>query len=553
MLRKAIFIFLLLAALPGAFYVENTGFFTDLKKSLRNRDLPSPLLNFGKRGQIMRELGLKYVVPVDEGGAADVSSRNSRMSLDLSKLSYGKNWVDAKNLSPEKMISTKIADASEIARGVPVISIYASNDALYNENTGIYANYLKKGRNWERPCFVSFFNNGKLLFGSGAGIRLHGGTSRRHDLKSFRIYLRPGYGRESFGQGVFFKGRGDPFSHLIIKKVDTGYGFINSLAYDISRQIGCYAVYSEPARFYLNGKLHGSGNFELIEHLSKEYLVNHFGHKNFIFVRIKGRKDRPSEYRDLYDWARSSDSISLNEAEKRIDIDNFTKYWISNIFCANSDPYQGLALLDRSTEDPKWFWVMWDMDHSFRNIYEKDKKYLWQQERPVNFVVTDEKKETDPRYFIFRKLIFHDSEYRDYFKSEMTKTLNHKLTEKFLSERVNHYASIASDFKMGIDGKYEKIQEFMNRRSEFLMTMLSRSFQLGDFFSVDVKNAGSSSIKIDGFSYRSGYKGFYYDGSVFELDASGTSVKGWLVNNVRYSKKRVQFTVKENLLIVPLR
>jgi hypothetical protein len=89
---------------------------------------------------------------------------------------------------------------------------------------------------------------------------------------------------------MLFNGKGYPIKRIVIRKTDEPLGFLNTMAYSIARKIGCYAPMTEQVRFYLNGKPHGHGNFEIIEPLSRDFLENQFGHIDFVFYKLKGRK-----------------------------------------------------------------------------------------------------------------------------------------------------------------------------------------------------------------------------------------------------------------------
>ncbi len=537
-------------AILGALLESESRFETAIKR-LRNRELPSPLLNFGRRGQILKEMGLRYVVPASEEKADNGASR---ISLDLSKLDSREEWFDSGSLPPEKMASTLVMDKSVVKSGLPVLSMYMNKQDLYDEFTGIYANPLERGRNWERPCFISYFKNGELLFGTGAGARIHGGTSRLHLLKSFRLYLRSVYGKEQFLKGAVFNGNGDPVSHFVVRKADESYGFVNTMAYDIARKAGCYAPFTEPVRLYLNGKPHGHGNFEMIEHLKKDYLETHFGHSNFVFYKVKGRKDRPPQFQRLYEWARLSDeNITLEKVSSVIDIDNFINIWIANIFCANSDPYQGIALLDKTKSNPKWFWLIWDMDHSFKNIYEPEKKNLWEQDRPVNFVYSDEKKETDPRYFLFRKLIFSDENFRNLFRKRLTEKLNYVLTADYLISVVDYNSRVARSFGMDINKADTELREFMLKRPEYVMDMMNRFFKLGNVKKVNFRISSICPVQIDGFEVKKSFTGYYFSGSEILLNCRKGSAYGWLINGVKHNGSLLTVRVNGDIRIEALR
>ncbi len=37
-----------------------------------------------------------------------------------------------------------------------------------------------------------------------------------------------------------------------------------------------------------------------------------------------------------------------------------------------TDPYQAVMFRDRTQPDARWFWVNWDMDHSFMDFFRRD-------------------------------------------------------------------------------------------------------------------------------------------------------------------------------------
>ena len=54
-----------------------------------------------------------------------------------------------------------------------------------------------------------------------------------------------------------------------------------------------------------------------------------------------------------------------------MDLDNLTSWFISVLFCATTDAFQGVMLRDETASPPRWFWVNWDMDHSFMDLYQQ--------------------------------------------------------------------------------------------------------------------------------------------------------------------------------------
>jgi hypothetical protein len=538
--------------------LEDVPYFMPLKKSLQDRTIPSPLLNFGKRGQIMKRLGLRYVVPKDYETYFDEDtaefSRRDIISLDTSRLKYRKEWSTTKETVPEKMPSSLVMDETTISK-LPTLSVVVDRYDLYDEFTGIFKNYYKRGRNWERPCYLSYYDGGELLFATGAGVRTHGDKIRSHKIKSIRLYFRDIYGYDQFKPGILFDKSSEPLQHLIVRKV-SGFPFVNPLAFDISRKMGCYAPYTKPVKLYLNGKIHGHGNFILIEHLSREYVLSHFGYTNFVFYRTKGRKDIPAEYRELVRWTEETVPMTMREAKKRIDLDNFSRWWISQLFCANSDPYQGVALLDRSSSKARWFWINWDMDHSIRNIYERDIKHLWEQRKTIDDLMHQKVKVTkrDPRAILFRRLINGDPAYRKYFMKLMMNVLNHTLTPEYFNSRVNHYKEIAKSF--GINTDYiREIRLFLKHRPVYLMLLMKRYCGFPDSYRCTVRAPAPLSLEIDGFNHSGSYTGWYFEGVLLSVKIKNRkNVRYWLVNGKKTAagKNTLSCRVRSETVIQPI-
>ena len=192
-------------------------------------------------------------------------------------------------IEPEKMPSTTILDPAVVSKGLLTLSVVVDSDDLLNRDTGLITNYNKKGRSWERPAYATFFRDGKLLFATGAGLRVHGGKSRSMQHKSMRLYFRKLYGAPSASLDLV---GGDPRSsiHTIVihnglnqKKVDgqvTEWHYLNPIAYEVARRIGCIVPSTKPVEFYINGAYQGP--YVLTEHITGDFLQAHFGHDDFV-------------------------------------------------------------------------------------------------------------------------------------------------------------------------------------------------------------------------------------------------------------------------------
>jgi len=559
-MQKTLFIiFPLIFFITLGVCLEQSVFFSPLKSRLQDMTIPSPLLNFGKRGQIMEKLGIKYAIPENytrffNPEAARFEMQNI-IKLDTTGLKLSKSWCAPNQVAPEKLPSTLIMNKKIISQRIPILSVVVDDHDLYDPETGIFENNKKKGREWERPCFISYFENGKLLFASGAGIRVHGEKKE----KGFRLYFRDIYGFDQFKPGILFDNKSEPLKHIVVHDDTRGkFHFNNPLAYDVSEKIGCIVPHTKPVKVYLNGSVHGKISYSMTEHLSKEYLISHFGHDNFVFVRSKGRKRLPIEYKNMHEWAHDKDTrMTMEEVKQHVNLDNLSRWHISQLFCSNTDAYQGLTLLDKSKSDSKWFWINWDMDHSFRNKYETELKNIWEQERAFDVLVYHRKDKTnDPRITLFRRLINEDPRFRKYFEGLFMDAMNHRITPVFLNSRVKHYEKIALSFGF-FDMEYiNQIRLFLDNRPAFIRKLMKKYFNSPESYLCIIKGPDNIEDEIDGYSSSSGYKGWYFKGSQISIKVNDDrkTVSYWLVNGKKYESynNKLIYTVVTETIVKPV-
>ena len=126
-------------------------------------------------------------------------------------------WRFAVQWSPEALPSSHAVPANEIASGVPVLSLTLSDADLNDPAKGLLPNKREHGEEWEREGSVSYYEDGKLRFASGVGVRIHGGGSRiTAPRPGFRLYFRRKYGPREAPPGVFFSPAAQPVRRIVI-------------------------------------------------------------------------------------------------------------------------------------------------------------------------------------------------------------------------------------------------------------------------------------------------------------------------------------------------
>ena len=337
--------------------------------------------------------------------------------------------VRAAAFSGKKMINRETTKTYILSANIknrysmPVISLVTDKKNLYDAKIGILepSNVGKKGREWERPVNVTFFEpDGSIGFSQDAGIRLQGNVSRGIAQKSFRLTAKKEYGGDGKFKHEIFPGRRQiGGNNEIIKKYDriilrggandslmTGFQderatmIRDELAQRIASVSGQPYQDFRPAVVYLNGQYYGMLNIR--EDYNQDYIEQHYNiPKDDVVVitnsytRLDGggiefyykvddgfdEENKGSEY--LADYALMQDYIighdmsdesHYSRASEMLDMENFYKYVAFEVYCCNTDwPHNNIAAwksfgdknADVKGQDGKWRYMYKDLDFAF--------------------------------------------------------------------------------------------------------------------------------------------------------------------------------------------
>jgi hypothetical protein len=394
-------------------------------------------------------------------------------------------------LPPEAMPSTVILEPEVVRSGLPIISVVVDSQDLLDRDTGLITNYEKRGRGWERPAYASYFRDGELVWATGAGLRVHGGKSRAMTDKSFRLHFRELYGLTSLQRDLVFGGTGTPIGSLVIhndrrtRHSDDGavdWHYTNPIAYEIAERIGCITVATQPASFYLNGVYQGP--YVLKERITRDFLVARFGHDDFFLSDTKSDDDTSPliqgserELRELIEWpAQAPAPLSMAEVERKVDLASLTNWFISILYAGTTDPFQGAVARDRTDPDGRWFWINWDMDHSFMDLYSQVPN-PWEVDNftGVSAIVGNRR----PRTLLFDRLRTESPEYRAYFLARLTEVLNHELTPEFMEALIQRYEATAAAFGIEDRAYLQTLRDYAAHRPAVLRAQMDRYFSSG--------------------------------------------------------------------------
>ncbi len=362
----------------------------------------------------------------------------------------------------------------------PVISVWANPKDLYSSERGIITNGYKTGRLWERASFVRFYLRGEKVYESYAGLRQHGGTSRAPNSKhrSFRLYFRKKYGEKSFIKNLKISQKeGSPIKRLVIRK-DLHYSFGNDLAFYLIRSLGGDAPYSRHVAFFLNGKLFGYHT--ITEHISPEQLKYMYGHEDFAFAKVKGKKDLKSRllYLDIRDKLERKKDLDFDYVNSVVDMDSMMSSLLTIMFTGNTDWSQGAYIKDLKRKKAKWKIISWDFDRVAHPVRKSKRPGMKHNYEMKSLSIGMDQKKGKIRWSIFNRLIHKDQKFRVYFKNLVDKLIIKVKSESF-KKQLEFYQALADESKdKKVLNSIMVLKEFFQNRTKVFCQDLKRRVSL---------------------------------------------------------------------------
>ncbi len=275
--------------------------------------------------------------------------------------------------------------------GLPVMALASDSLALFDYNTGILVpgvnfdpdnpmwtgNFYEEGREWERLVNVEFYEpNDNSGINQQAGLRTHGGTTRRQMQKGLKIYARQEYGTKRFKHKFFESIPNESFKHLVLKPF--GYhwyhfGIQDHICNRMAAGLNVESIASRPMVLFLNGEYWGI--YYLKEKPDAHYLEDHFGYEdtdyNMVCYWYGYQVDGDTTaFVEMMEWVKQCDLTQEDDYAKineLIDVESFIDYYCLELFIANSDwPANNMRCYQ--LHNGKWRWVFFDGDDGLKNM-----------------------------------------------------------------------------------------------------------------------------------------------------------------------------------------
>ena len=291
---------------------------------------------------------------------------------------------------------------------LPVVSISVDENKFFDYNQGInvagvdfdnwriahpadetptignVANFFRSGILGEVPVNISYFVNGTEVVNQDAGLRIHGGSSRIAQNRSYGIFARSDYGSNSINYKFFSDKTYDNFAGIVMHNSGNDYNqtiFRDAFCQRLMRPLHVLTKGYQPIITFINGEYWGvqsirdkvdsdyfkrvyNINSNELDHLENETVINDGDFVN---------------YSNMFNYI-SNNSLTVQAnydyVQTRLDKENFKDYYITNIFLENTDwPVNNIHYWRKRTagyepnapegQDGRWRWLAHDMDDTF--------------------------------------------------------------------------------------------------------------------------------------------------------------------------------------------
>jgi hypothetical protein len=315
--------------------------------------------------------------------------------------------VDEKGIISNKVQSNVYFLEADFAGSFPnclVVSVITDPENLLDYKTGIFAsgavydawkksekgksvltkkewwrasaNCTEKGKKWEKPCQIQFFNIGSVTpdIVLNAGIRVRGGGTRMKNQKSLTVYFRKKYGTALLPFALFDKS--GEYKTFALRNGDIErLKFKDTFLQDLARGRHYTVLDSRPAVLFLNGEYWGP--YSLNEIISGKMMETRFGvdKKNVVVIKeLKvqvGKKEDIKLYKELQAFADKdlTDPEIYRQFCDTVDIQSMSDYFALRIYIGDADwdPVHNHMLWrtkDTSYNCGRWQFIVHDTDDS---------------------------------------------------------------------------------------------------------------------------------------------------------------------------------------------
>ncbi len=246
-----------------------------------------------------------------------------------------------------------------VGEGVPelfdtmVVSLSVDDEYLYNEETGIFANYLESSEEgeWDRPAYVEFYEpDGTLMLAQGTGIAVSGHSSRNHEQKSIKLISDPIYDREHptfeydfFETDMAGNTTGQSYNRLVLRNGGSdheGTMLKWNVVSRLAKEAGMICAGARPGVLFLNGEYYGI--IQLQEKYTRYNVAAAIGAQKDDIEKYEPNEVNSARFGGYYHRLHSdlNDPERQAKLESSVDMQDMLMHYAVNLIMNNNDwPY----------------------------------------------------------------------------------------------------------------------------------------------------------------------------------------------------------------------
>ncbi|NOQ70617.1 MAG: hypothetical protein GQ574_01365 [Crocinitomix sp.] len=389
-------------------------------------------------------------------------------------------------------------EKEELYPNVPVISLITDANNFFQKDTGFYVpgseyeknnnsgNYDQKGKNWERPVHLQYFNvDGDYAFGQDIGARIHG-RIRRIPQKSLRICARSEYGNATMNYPFFGSQNDSTFKKILLRNSMGCWQktlFKDQLTSYLCRDLNFEIAAGQPVIVFLNGEywgIHAIREYFNDDYFSDKLLVpkdsiNLVKHDFGVSQGSNSKRDvdegSGKGLIDLYAFLTKADmqlESNYEAVQKWLDLSSIIDYYCAEIFFNNRDWPNNNNVLWSVGKNGHWRQIFSDLDAG------------WSKPE-ANTLALLLRKPNSSAKFLFQKLM-ESAKFKTQFSQRMSCLLQNELSEKNILTAIDLYEKLYEPivqehiYRWGIPGsinqwkgKVDLLRSFAKNRGQNIM------------------------------------------------------------------------------------
>ncbi len=476
-----------------------------------------------------------------DGSAPDTTDSEYIAPLTVSKTTVLKAFSVKPGTLPTRPVTHTyfINEASEL----PVISLSADPDDLFDPATGIYTHF---NEDWERPAHVEFFDADRRLgFSEDCGINITGSQSANWDQKSIAVKFKDEYGASAIDYPLFPDFRVSRFKSFVLRNSGNDWQYTHirdALMQSLVRNLDVDYQEYRPAVTFINGEYWGIYNIR--EKISEHYVANRHGVDPDNIDMLENRRTvlhgDTAHYSRLIRFMATSDMsepAAYDTMEARVDLDECILYFAAQAYYDNMDwPGTNIKFWREQIPAGKWRWILFDLDFGF-GLYAHG---AWEDHVQFMFSTVETRYSNPPWATFFQRKMVENPVIRNRFINQVADLLNTNFKSATVVSAIETMAGrIAGEIgrhrqRWGLSGESTaKMITFAQDRPAYLRDHMRQYFNCGADGRIMVTATGGGMVSLNTLRLRTAdlpFSGIYFQGNSVHLKAvpePGYRFAGW--------------------------